>query len=164
MSEPPALLVFGGDWSTYEELVYQAFLETLVRADVRFQGYRVKAPYRPESRGKHFSFWHLISEAPNTGNRNEEDRIPDIQRCERVRWISWVIQQADAEVEQFSWWENRRGRDTHVVIWAEGHDFAVILGKRSDYFVLKTAYCNLKSGRRKVFGREREQFWRARKG
>ena len=164
MTEPPELLSFDGDWPSYVEAVYEAFVETFVRPDVRFQGYRVTAPYRPESQGKHFSFWHVISEAPHPGNRNEEDRIPDIARCERIRWIAWAVRQADVGAEGVSWWENARGRDTHVVIWAEEHDFAVILGKRGGYYVLKTAYSNLKSGRRRTFAKERWKFWEGQKG
>lgn len=164
MSEPPALLPFRGDWSPYEDTVYQAFLESFVRPEIVFRGCPVSAPYRPESRGKHFSFWHVISEAPHPGNRNEEDRVPDIARCERIRWIAWAIEQANTGAEAVSWWENRRGRDTHVVIWAEPWDFAVILGKRQGYYVLKTAYCNLRPGRRRAFEKERTEFWRAHKG
>jgi len=164
MSEPPALLRFDGDWPPYEEAVYEAFVESFVRPDIVFQGRRVSAPYRPASRGKHFSFWHVISEAPHPGNRNEDDRVPDIPRCERIRWIAWAITQADAEEEDVSWWENRRWGDTHVVIWAERFDFVVILGKRRDYYVLKTAYCNLRRGRRRAFEKERAAFWRIQKG
>lgn len=164
MSAPPPLLPFEGDWLLYEEAVYEAFLETFVRPEIVFRGWRVSAPYRPESRGKHFSFWHVISEAPHPGNRNEEDRVPEIARCERIRWIAWAIDQADAGADGVSWWENRRGRDTHVAIWAEHWDFAVILGKRRDYYVLKTAYCNLRPGRRRAFEKERAAFRRAQKG
>lgn len=159
MTEPPELLPFDGDWPSYVEAVYEAFVETFVQSDVQFRGRRVTAPYRPESQGKHFSFWHVISEAPHPSNRNEEDRIPNIARCERIRWIAWAVRQANAGTAGISWWENARGRDTHVVIWAEEHDFAVILGKRRDYYVLKTAYCNLRSGRRRTFERERRRFW-----
>lgn len=164
MTEPPELLPFDGDWHHYVERVYEAFVESFVQSDVRFQGWRVTAPYRPESQGKHFSFWHVISEAPHPDNRREEDRLPDIRRCERIRWIAWAVRHADAGAEGVSWWENRRGRDTHVVIWVEAHDFAVILGKRRDYYVLKTAYCNLRSGRRRAFEKEKRGFWQGQKG
>lgn len=164
MSSPPALLQFTGDWSAYEEVIYQAFLDSFVQQDVVFRGLPVSAPYRPESRGKHFSFWHVISEAPHPGNRNEEDRVPAIARCERIRWIAWAIAQAEAGADMVSWWENRRGRDTHVVIWAERLDFAVVLGRRPNYYVLKTAYCDLRPGRIEAFKRERDAFWRAQKG
>ena len=164
MIDPPALLPFESDWAEYEEAVYEVFLDTFVRPDIHFLGWRVSAPYRPETRGKHFSFWHVISKAPHPKNRNEDDRVPDIQRCERIRWIAWAIQQADAEEEGVSWWENKRGPDIHVVIWVEELDYAVILGKRRDYYVLKTAYCNLGSGRRRAFEKERQKFWQAQKG
>lgn len=164
MMQPPELLRFDGDWERYVSHAYEAFLETFVQSGVQFRGCRVTAPYRPESHGKHFSFWHVISEAPDPKNRNEEERIPDLRRCERIRWIAWAIRQADAGGGGVSWWENTRKRDTHIVIWAEEHDFAVILGKRRGYYVLKTAYCNLKSGRRRSFEKEKKKYWRAQKG
>lgn len=158
----PALEIFTGDWPPYEARVYQAFLETFVKADIRFQGWRVSAQYRPETRGMHFSFWHTISEAPDKQNRNEDDRIPNLRRCERIRWIGWVISQAGNN--GFKWWENERSGNTHVVIWAEEHDFAVVLAKRKDYYVLKTAYAEIKSHRRATFEREWTEFCKRQKG
>lgn len=164
MSQPPELLPFKGEWAVYEDSIYEAFVDSFVRADVCFQGRRVKAQYRPETRSKGFSFWHVISEAPSRDNRNEDDRIPDLHRCERIRWIAWAIRQADQGKAGISWWENTRGRDTRVVVWAEPWDFAVILDKRRDYYLLKTAYCDLKSHRRSSFECERNAFWQAQKG
>ena len=157
MSAPPELIPFTGVWEVYEELIYQAFLDSFVRREVEFNGLKVSAPYRPESRGKHFSFWHVISEAPNKDNRNEDDRIPDLARCARICWISWAIDHADNK--EILWWENRRGNSAHVVIWARNHDFAVVLAKRSNYYVLKTAYAEIKPHRRKTFEREHQAFW-----
>lgn len=164
MIDPPDLLPFDGNWEDYEDRIYEVFMDTFVRAGVRFRGMRVSAQFRPESRGKGHSFWHVISEAPHPGNRNEEDRIPDMRRCERIAWIAWAIEHASNGTDGFSWWENRRGRDIRVVIWAEEWDFAVILAKRNGYYVLKTAYCGLKPHRRQSFEKEREAFWRAQKG
>lgn len=154
--QPPDLITFSGDWASYENQIYDAFLDSFVRSDIRFLGHPVSAQYRPETNGKHFSFWHTISEAPNRDNRNEADRIPDFRRCERVCWISWAI--GNAGSDGFKWWENRRGRETRVVIWAEQHDFAVVLAKRRDYYVLKTAYAEIKPHRRKTFEREWQEF------
>lgn len=164
MSQPPELMPFEGAWATYEDALYDAFLESFVRAEIRFSGWRIKAQYRPETRGKGFSFWHVISEAPSHENRNEDDRIPALSRCARIRWIAWAIEQADLGVDGFSWWENQRGRETRVVVWAEPWDFAVIVSKRNGYYVLKTAYCDLKPHRRRSFERERDAFWQAQKG
>lgn len=163
MIVPPDLIPFTGDWASYENDIYEVFLESFVRPQILFDGIPVKATYRPETRGKHFSFWHVISEAPHPGNRNEEDRIPDLSRCERIRWIAWAIEQCCIENSGVTWWHNKRGRDTHVVIWAEPWDFAVVLAKRRDYYVLKTAYCNLRQSRRSAFKKERAEFWSVKK-
>lgn len=165
MSAPPDLFLFTGDWASYEDALYEIYLSSVVRSGLRFQGHPVKAQYRPETRDKGFSFWHLISEAPDNKNRDEDDRIPDLDRCARIRWVAWCIE--NAENADFSWWENQRGRDTHVVIWAEQHDFAIVLAKRDTkdgprYYLLKTAYC-LKSHRRATFAKERDAFWNTRK-
>lgn len=162
MSQPPALLPFQGDWAIYEENIYDAFLDSFVRASVQFRGVRVSTQFRPETRGKGYSFWHTISEAPDRNNRNEDDRIPDLRRCERILWIRWVIENAGND--DFLWWENQRQGNTHVVIWARNHDFAVVLAKRSDYYVLKTAYAELKPHRKATFETEWTVFWAAQNG
>ena len=163
MSQPPELCNFSGNWQVYEDELYQIYLDTVVHAGLRFQGVPVRAQYRPDTRAKGFSFWHLISEAPSKDNKNEEDRIPDFDRCARIRWVGWLINSMGNN--GFSWWENKRGRDTHVVLWAEQHDFAVVLAKRHTqdgpkYYLLKTAYC-LKPHRKKTFAKERDEFWQA---
>jgi len=70
----------------------------------------------------------------------------------------------NAGKDGFSWWENQRRGNTHVVIWAQAHDFAVVMAKRRDYYVLKTAYAEIKLHRRASFEKERSAFWAAQKG
>lgn len=163
MSQPPELIPFGGGWAwtDYENAIYEIYLETVVRSGIAFRGAPVRAQYRPETKGKGFSFWHLISEAQDKCNRNEEDRIPDLERCARIRWVAWCINNAGQD--GFPWWENKRKSETHVVIWARWHDFAVVLAKRQTrdgprFYLLKTAYC-LKAHRRQAFAKECEAFW-----
>lgn len=168
MSQPPELMPFnhyGGNWPAYEAALYEVYLETVVHAGLRFCGAPIKAQFRPETRGKGFSFWHLISEAPDNKNRNEDDRIPDLDRCARIRWVAWCI--LHAEADGFSWWENQRKGETHVVIWAEANDFAVVLAKRKTkegprFYLLKSAYC-LKPHRWATFAKERDEFWAGQK-
>jgi hypothetical protein len=161
MSEPPDLIPLQGDWSDYEDEIYEAFLNSFVQADVRFRGWRVTVQRRPETHGKGYSFWHIISEAPDDRNRKEEDRIPNLRRCERVRWISWAIENAGRE--GFLWWENRRSGDTRVIIWVRDYDFAVVLAKRKGYYMLKTAYAEITDHRRRTFEAELAAFWKAQK-
>lgn len=166
---PPDLMRLAdhADWEAYEDALYAVYLQTVAHAGLRFKGDPVKVRYMPESKRKGYGFWHLISEAPDQSNRAEEERIPDLRRCERVRWVAWCIQQANASAAGFSWWENQRGRETHVVIWAEAHDFAVVLAKRQTqqgprFYLLKTAYC-LHSHTMRKFAKERDAWQAAQK-
>jgi len=161
VTAPPDLIPFDGDWASYEDEVYEAFLDSFVRPDVGFKGTRVSARYRPPTKGKAYCFWHLISTAPDQRNRNESDRIPDIRRCERIRWVAWAVERASIGAPGFSWWENRRKNSRRVVIWSEEHDYAVILEARSDYYLLITAYAGIKPHQRRRFKEERDAFQRA---
>lgn len=164
----PALITLAeheGNWQAYEDALYAEYLATIVRAGLRFQGAPVSTRRSPEARNKAYGFWHIISEAQSRTNRNKEDRIPDIKRCERIRWVAWCILHAGSP--GVSWWENERGRETHVVIWAEEHDFAVILAKRNGsdgqpYYLLKSSYW-VRAHNISKFTRERDQFWGAQK-
>lgn len=166
MTQAPALISmhdFPG-WEAYEDAIYAVYLETVAHARLTFRGCPLKVRFNPETKRKGYGFWHLISEAPTQNNRYEEERIPDLRRCERVRWVAWCIQHADACAPGFSWWENERGREKHVVIWAEQHHFAVVLAKRQPqqgpkFYLLKTAYC-LRSHTARKFSKERDA-WRA---
>jgi hypothetical protein len=154
-------------WEAYEDVLYAVYLETVVRAKLTFCGAQLKARFLPETRNKGYGFWHLISEAPSQDNRNEEERILDFRRCERIRWVAWCIRNADAGSPGFSWWENRRGRETHVVLWAEKHDFAVVLAKRDTqegvrFYLLKTAY-SLRDHNIRKFVKERDAWLAAKK-
>ncbi|MBA4721266.1 MAG: hypothetical protein H2067_09085 [Alcanivorax sp.] len=155
-AELPPLEPMFNPWEDYENYIYQIFMDTVVNGRLRFQGCPVKSQYRPETNGKGFSFWHLISEG-----KKEEERTPDFRRCERVRWFSWLIENA-ATCDALCWWENRRGTATHIVIWHEAEKFAVVLAKRNGYFLIKTAYV-VKSGRERAFRKERDNFWSSRK-
>ena len=164
---PPPLMLFNGysDWADYEDAIYAVYLQTVAHAGLTFLGSSVKVRFIPTTKHKGYGFWHLISEAPEQDNRNEDDRIPDMRRCERVRWVAWCIQ--NAGTPGFSWWENDRKGQTHVVIWAEEHDYAVMLGKRNTaegvrFYLLKTAYC-LRSHNVRRFAKERDVYWASKK-
>lgn len=153
----PGLLVFQGDWNLYIEEIYQVYLDEIVNTNITFQGIKISCQYRPPTMGKHFGFWHVISEGDK-----EDDRIPDLRRCERIHWIAYLVANAES-LDEISWWENKRKGNTHVVIWHETENFVVILAKRRDYYLLKTAYC-AQSNRLRRFIRERDAFRGGQKG
>ena len=153
-SRPPLVTLpdYGNDWDAYLEAIYRIYLDEVVNAGIAFHGLPLRVQFRPMSHGKGYSFWHLISEGDV-----EEERTPNLRRCERIRWISWVIRNAESN-SAILWWENKRQHNTHVVLWFREENFVVILAKRLGYYLLRSAY-NLKPHREKAFEKEWKQFW-----
>lgn len=150
---PPLVLLsaYNSDWERYIDAVYQCYIAEVVKGNLIFKGLPIRCQFRPVTKGKHFAFWHIISEG-----EEEEDRTPDFSRCERIKWISWVLKYAGTN-DKISCWENKRGSNKNIVLWYEEGDFAVILSKRSGYLLLKTAYC-VSPHRKLVFRRERDEY------
>ena len=151
---PPELLRlenFGGDWKRYENELYKIFKTELARRELRFQDLPVKCRRRPEANRRWFAFWHLIQEGPT-----EEERIPDLRRCERIRWIRWVIENAAAH-PNIDEWKNKRNGKTNILLWYR-EEYLVVLEQRKDFWLLKTAYCTNQTFRLEQLRRERDSF------
>ena len=146
MSELPGQIDvndFPGDdyltrWNAYIEAVYEIYLKTVAFGGLAFRGERVNCQFRPETNGKHFAFWHMMQEG--SGGRAEDDRTPDLERCRRVAWISWVIRNAETEAGVLVFTQTFRWGETSWVLWLREHSYAVILWKRNGYYLLKTAF------------------------
>lgn len=144
----PELLDFAGDWSSFVEHVYDSFCNDFVSGAVTFRGVRIGVRRVPESQGKGSGFWHCVSEG-----RNEDDRVPDLDRCRRIRWIRAVIENAEApEVDH---WTNKRRGETHHLLWYN-EDYLVVLAERTGYFLLKTAYLTDREHTRRKLRAERD--------
>lgn len=154
---PPDLVpltAFGGDWPAYETELHRIFIAEIARGGIEFEGFRVNCRRLPETAGKWASFWHLVQEG-----RVEDDRLPDLRRCERIRWVRWVIENAAAHAE-IDIWQNTRGTEVNALLWFR-EEYLVVLGQRQGYWLLRTAYCTDKSGRIAQLRKERDAFRRA---
>ncbi len=149
---PPLVLMadFAGDWSRYLEAVYDFFRRDFVYSKPVYEGMRVGMKRHPIFDGKEATFWHLISEG-----RVEEDRLPDIRRCERIRWPRPIVEGIDAG--RVRCWKNRRRNEYRVVIALEDFSYVVILALRKTYVILWTAYCVEHVQRREALRREYDQ-------
>jgi hypothetical protein len=156
---PPLVVLadYGNDWDDYLEAIYSIYMTEVVNAGLTFRGLPLHVQFRPMSHGKGFGFWHLISEG-----EIEEERLPDLHRCERIQWIPWMIHNSESNTD-ILWWENKRDSHTHIVLWLPVENFAVILAKRKGYYLLKTAYI-LKPHRAKAFESEWKRYWEKGKG
>jgi hypothetical protein len=154
---PPALVPFtgfSGDWTAYEAELHRIFMAEIARGGIRFGGVPVSCRRLPEAAVRWASFWHLVQEG-----RVEDDRTPDLRRCDRIRWVRWLIENAAAHTE-IDQWQNTRGTEVNTLLWYR-EEYLVVLAQRQGYWMLRTAYCTEKSGRIAQLRKERDAFHRA---
>lgn len=130
-----------GNWDFYQKVIYEEFLDS-VDKKLKFLGLPIKCRYFEPINDMHRGFWHLITEDPQN-SKNDEERLPDIRRCERMKWISHIINNINHPA--ILCWENKRGSNTNVVIWLEQENYMIVLSKRKDYYLLVTAYVHDKN-------------------
>jgi hypothetical protein len=147
----PPLLPFDGNWEAYEDQLYNIFITQLARGGLTFRGQPVSCRRMPETEGRWAAFWHLIQAGPI-----EDDRLPDLRRCERLKWVRYIIEawNVDPKIE---WWENQRGTETNVLLWYD-EQYLVILARRDGYWLLKSAYETNQANRVRTLRAERDRF------
>ncbi|RLA80404.1 MAG: oxidoreductase [Epsilonproteobacteria bacterium] len=150
----PDIYEFHGDWTTYVEELYEIYLETIVNdKTLKFENLPIRTRFKPMTDGKGYGFWHIISDG-----EEEDERDIDFRRCERLPWVHYCIKNAKQPPAPISWWKNKRGSKTHIVILNEDNGFVIILEERKDYYLLKTAYV-ARSRRLKDLKKERDKYW-----
>ena len=158
---PPDLLLledFNGDWNTYVDGLYRIFMTEIARGGLRFRNRIVNCRRQKETFGRWASFWHLTQRGPV-----EEDRLPDLRRCERIRWVRWTIENAPT-CPHIDEWQNRRGGETSALLWYR-EEYLVVLAERKKHWLLKTAYRTDPSHRgTSRLRRERDNYFRERTG
>ncbi len=139
---------FGGNWDAYKQALYQIFLDTIVDK-LSFLGLPISCRYFQPIGDMHRSFWHMITE----GGLDDEERIPDLRRCERIAWVPHLINHSDNS--EILCWENKRKANINTVLWLPPESYMIILSKRRDYYLLTTCYVH-DSGKARTNRREIE--------
>ncbi|MCB0003039.1 MAG: hypothetical protein KDE20_21675 [Caldilineaceae bacterium] len=152
----PPLVLFAdhdGNWNVYVEVLYGYYHQDFVNSRPVFDGQNVGTKRHPIESGKEATFWHLISEG-----KAEQDRLPDLRRCERIRWTRPTIEHSkDADIKV---WQNQRRGETRVCVWCEEAEYLVVLAKRSGYYLLWTAYPVVEEHRKRKLRNEYETYKR----
>lgn len=142
MSEPtlpvwlPELILmedYSGNWQAFFDAIYQTFCEDFVDDKPSFRGQRLGLKRHPEYDGKSATFWHMISDG-----KVEDDREPDIRRCERIGWPRPSIENEASD--DIKVWSEKKGSDCRILLWNEAACYLVVLNKRKDYILPWTAY------------------------
>ena len=152
---PPLVLLedYGGNWESYCEALYAIFLDDFINSQATHGGVRVAIKRYPLEKGKEATFWHLIQEG-----KIEEERIPDLRRCERIRWPRPMI---DASAgDRLRHWRNSRRGEERVVIAVGDFTYIVVLAVRQGYVLLWTAYCVEKEHNRQKLRAEYDKYWK----
>ena len=144
---------YGGDWTTYVEIIYNYFRQNFVESRPTFQGRRLGLKRHPLSKGKEATFWHMIQKGDS-----EEERTPDFRRCERIRWPRPIIEHHDDKSIKV-WW-NQRNREKRICLWFEQENYLVILADRGEYLLPWTAYLVERSHQQQKLQREYEKYCR----
>lgn len=138
---------YGGDWNRYEAAVYEFFRADFITSVPQFRGKRVGLKRHPVIQGKEATYWHCISEG-----KFEADRLPDMRRCERIRWPRPCIEH---ETELKVWTEERNGED-RIHLWLEAEGYLVVLAVRNGYVILWTTFFVKHEHERRKFTRRYE--------
>lgn len=133
---PELLLLedFSGNWPSFFKTVYQCFEQDFVHNKPTFRGKRLGLKRHPEYDGKSATFWHMISEGSI-----EDERIPDMRRCERISWPKPVIENEASN--SLKVWAEKKSGDKRIHIWFEQENYLVVLNERRGYILPWTAFC-----------------------
>jgi len=152
----PPLFKFKGNWPLYLNALYELFKADFIEAKPQFRGRRIGLKRHPMSEGKEATFWHLVQEGPV-----EESRLPDLKRCERIRWPRPIIE--NSEDSTLRVWMNIRKGEARVLLFLEEEEYIVVLAERKGYLLLWTAYLVDKPHRKRKLLKEFED-WQKEQG
>ncbi len=153
---PPLVLfeTYGGNWDHYLEALYAFFKKDFIESLPLFRSIRLALKRHPVIQGKEATFWHLISEG-----KGEEERLPDLRRCERTRWPRPIIEHSEEPTIKV--WENERRGEKRICLWLEQEEYLVVLAERRGYILLWTAYLVREAHRKAKLRKEYETYKKA---
>lgn len=159
MSPPewlPPLFEFRGDWPLYLKALYELFKADFIDTKPQFRGRTLGLKRYPMSDGKEVTFWHMIQEGPV-----EEGRLPDLRRCERIRWPRPIIENSEDQLLKV--WTNVRKGEVRFLLWLEVEEYLVVLAERKGYLLPWTAYLVTEEHRKRKLLKEFED-WQKEQG
>ena len=142
---------YQNDWQQYLEAIYQCFCQDFVTSKPYFEDKRFALKKHPMIKGKEATFWHIISEG-----KVEDERLPDLRRCERIRWPRVIITAHNSGLMKC--WRNNRKGEERVVIALEDFSYVVVLADRGNYVLLWTAFCVEREHMRQKLRKEYEEY------
>lgn len=148
---------FGGDWPRYIEAIYAVFKRDFVESKPKFRGTKLALKRHPLIDEKEHTFYHMTHKGTD-----EENRVPDLRRCERMPWAKPTIENCDHW--QLKVWIQERKREKRICIWLERQnepDYLIVLAHRKGYLLPWTAFTLQLDHERRKKQREYEAYKKA---
>lgn len=148
---PPLIFLhdYGGDWDAYVEVIYGHFRADFVEHRPSLNGRRCCITTAPVSAGKEATFWHITSEG-----KIEEERTPDLRRCERIRWPRPLIEAFPCG--RILAWRVKRGKKWRLNLAPTDFSYLVVLAELTHSVLLITAFWVEQGHQRRKLNREWE--------
>lgn len=127
---------YGGNYELFIQAVYAVFQRDFVKYKTKFRGEELRLKWHPIYQDKAYTFYHMTHKG-----EDEQNREPDLRRCERMPWAKPVIENCDAW--NLKIWPQIRKGSNRLCIWLdleEEPDYVIILDVRKDYKLLWTAF------------------------
>jgi hypothetical protein len=150
---PPLVFLddYSGNWDSYLEALYCFFKQDFIEIRPKFRGHSLSLKRHPVIEGKEATFWHIISEG-----KEEAERIPDLRRCERIRWPRPIIEHSEEITVKI--WKRPKNGDQRIYLWLERQDYLVVLSERRGYLLLWTAFYIAYPHQRRKYQKEYELY------
>jgi hypothetical protein len=142
----PDLETFSGEWQPYEDKIYAIYVADFITREASWRSKRITLRFNPPYKDKSFTYWHLTSESDGKG-----DRIPDLRRCERIRWPKAIIQAPPDAVRS---WAQQRDKVERIGIAVPDFSYVLFLQPAEDRAHLLTAYYVERPSRREQYRNE----------
>ena len=151
----PALIKledYKGDWNAYIDAVYDAFATDFVDTPPSsVLGKRFSLRGNPRFQNREYTFWHMTSEG-----KVEEQRTPDLRRCETIRWARAVLDVLDSK--KLPTWRQERSGSENIIIALPDFSYLMVLADRGNYILLITAYPIEYQYKRNKYRKEYEKY------
>lgn len=125
---------YGGNWPAYEDAIYHIFCQDFIESQSWLLDRHVRINKTPTHNGRAYTFWHIISDGPV-----EADRLPNLRRCERIRWPRAIID-AYATDGRILYWRIYQKGEWKLKLALPDLSYVMVFSDRSGYVFLKTAF------------------------
>lgn len=136
---------FNGNWKEYEEFIYKIFKVDFIDSRPYFLSKPVNIRKHPQIFNKEQAFFHITSVDTSKLGTDPNDRIPDLRRCERIKWPRKIIENYTCEdicnsCNKIKIWHVPYKMYKRVHLLFEDYKFLIIIEEREYYNLLISAF------------------------